>query len=656
MTLLVVPLALGCGDGERRTVVLQRVVSPVEPACGAPAGAQLTVVTALGDFEQSQATFASISNRLDQQLDIDSFPPTTRTLEITVSGGGGNVLTVGRTREFDFEALENNSALPVFMAPPRGFCPVGALDTARIAPLAAATSAGVLVAGGTDENGIPIQSLEMYQPDAGRFVAVAGTFYGDAQHGLIGATLTTLHDGRVVAAGGHDALYQLFNPTGLALASAEPLDPPRAHHAAVALPDGRLLLIGGCGATDDAGACTPGSALATTSILDVDFDLVTAGPDLEVARIDPMVVIEADGRVLVSGGVDDAGDPVLGVERLDPQGDLDQEVTGASGTLGPVFAGGTLVTYPTAGDPTAAWIVPPGATTASPVSPVPTAHPGATLTPLEDGKVLSFGDTTAGAGGPSATLYLPFLEGFDEIDDAHGASGFADRTEHAAIPLDDGSVLIVGGRDPDGSALSDAWIYRHDLTGPWTSELQISLAGTPQQVELLSPRDPGRASWQPAEGDTPGHYRIDGSDRAPAPEPSEWAIATGPHFVNPRVLARVGAFSGGVALLLGVVDAGHFSFVELQPGQPARFHRVSPDYSRVVCTGQPLADGALTLGTEAPVLEATVEDLVITVWLDSQVVLECSLDQEALTRGMVGIGVIGDTTAAVRLDSLSVGR
>jgi hypothetical protein len=108
--------------------------------------------------------------------------------------------------------------------------------------------------------------------------------------------------------------------------------------------------------------------------------------------------------------------------------------------------------------------------------------------------------------------------------------------------------------------------------------------------------------------------------------------------------------------MLGVVDAAHFSFVELVPGTRARFHRVSADRSRVVCTGEILPADALALTAEAPVVEAVVDGETITVWLDQVPVLTCELDLEALTRGLVGVGVIGDTGSAIRLDSLAVAR
>ena len=153
----------------------------------------------------------------------------------------------------------------------------------------------------------------------------------------------------------------------------------------------------------------------------------------------------------------------------------------------------------------------------------------------------------------------------------------------------------------------------------------------------------------------PAHYRIEGRDTS-IDTPSVWAFAAGPHFINPRILARVGADAGGVALILGAEDAAHYSYIELRPGGDVRLHRVTPTSVRTICSGTTLSDTAVQIADETPVVEVVVAEDTITVWLDSTTVLECALDLEALTRGMVGIGVLGGSGAALRLDSLAVGR
>ncbi|MBX7100510.1 MAG: hypothetical protein K1X89_22520, partial [Myxococcaceae bacterium] len=104
-----------------------------------------------------------------------------------------------------------------------------------------------------------------------------------------------------------------------------------------------------------------------------------------------------NGRVLVAGGIDDAGVSLKGAELYDPD-----------------------------------------TQTFSPVSPMAFARTGHTATMLRDGRVLF-------AGGPT-----PNLEVFTLFDDGGGAftpagALSAPRSWHTATVLDDGRVLLVGG-------------------------------------------------------------------------------------------------------------------------------------------------------------------------------------------------------------------
>ncbi len=440
--------AAGCGS-DSRTLELVRVQPPADPGCGAASDGRTLLVTALGDFPRSEATAAAPSLSTNQRFSIDSFPAETRMLEVVVIGSGGVVRTVGRTAELDLTSLDDGAEVPVFMAPPRGFCPTGdGAGAPRVDPLVVAAGSGALVVGGTDGSGAPVTDALWYDPATGLFTSLGDVFYTD-EHGLRGASTTRMPDGRVAIVGGSKPGYQLYDPAERAAGRPGLLDDPRAHHAAVALDGNRLLLAGGCSTVDADGSCAGGSALLTSVILDVDTGAVEDGPTLARPRIDGTAMLEPDGRVLLAGGVNDSGAPAADGERIDPTGTQAGElVTGATGVAQRLPDGGTLVALAPSGATAAAAaaVVPAGASTARSVAAAPAPRAGATLTALDDGRVLVMGGQEV-ATGSEALLYSPQLARFDTVDAiVDPGDGEVTRDHHGAALLPDGSVLVVGGR------------------------------------------------------------------------------------------------------------------------------------------------------------------------------------------------------------------
>src|SRR5687768_14996923 len=122
----------GCGDERRLELV--RVRPAADPLCGAAADGRTLLVTALGDFAE---VTRSIEVE-DGAVELADFPPETRQLEVVVLGAGGARRVVGKSAPLRLDELADGSAVPVLMAPPRGFCPVGPLTAARSRPLVAA--------------------------------------------------------------------------------------------------------------------------------------------------------------------------------------------------------------------------------------------------------------------------------------------------------------------------------------------------------------------------------------------------------------------------------------------------------------------------------------------------------------------------------------
>jgi len=623
-------LIAACGDGDTRTLVLERVSPSVDPGCGAPSDARNITVTARGDFPPQGA--AQTDPVAPGIVDITRFPDNTRVLEVRVEGAGGEELTIGRTAEIVLADFADGDSLHVFMAPRRGSCRVDDMAVARIRPLVARAGPGVLVAGGVDGAGDPVGGVERYDPTLGGFVAVPGSLYDD---GLTGASMTSLSDGRVAIVGGAQTAFQLYDPRTDDLGQPSFLDGARAHHAAVELADGRLLLAGGCAALTATGECDFARALVDTVLLDLDSGQVEPGPSLAVGRAGGAALRDADGRVLISGGVNAAGEPVAQAERISPTGGLGQGIAEVTGRPAPLQSGAALAAFADGLAGAAVFVVPPGSPTAVRVDEAPQARAGATTTALEDGTVLA-----VGGGTDRLALYVPAS---GELVSAGVAP--VDLRDHAAVLLGDGAVLVLGGRDGAGDARAEAWIYRHDLVGPFSPQFDLA---DPAQAELLSPSDPSRVVRELS----PTRYTLQGTAGA-GELPSEWLIAGGPRFVEPTVRVSAGVVAGGMAIMLGFESAADYHYVELQGGQAARLWRVL-DGVRVDtgCAGQPLSANLVATAEPNPLIELVVEAGELIVTLAGDALLTCTLDDE-IPRGAIGIGVIGDGTASIELDRIT---
>jgi Tol biopolymer transport system component len=239
---------------------------------------------------------------------------------------------------------------------------------------------------------------------------------------------------------------------------------PRSGFAAVLLPDGKVLAMGGMNGT---------KALASAELYDPATGTWTATGSM-VSPGGGSVTLLRDGRVLVAGGVSGTGDLLASAELYDP----------ATGT----------------------W-----AATGSMLTPR-VAH---TATLLSDGRVLVAG------GQPqrpvaSAELYDPATGTWT----ATGSMGTI-RAEHSATLLSDGRVLVAGGifdPSPMGSSLltsaelydpgSGTWAYARSMVSPdggygppyggptaLLPDGRVLLGGTPPQLY-----DPGTRSWTAAGG------------------------------------------------------------------------------------------------------------------------------------------------------------
>ena len=230
--------------------------------------------------------------------------------------------------------------------------------------------------------------------------------------------------------------------------AASRLSSPRAVHASVALSDGRVLLIGGCAS----GSCDPGPGSATADLVDARTGAVVGTGRLTGPRIGASAVRLKSDRVLILGGWDGAS-PTAKAEIYDPR-------TGTSRRVGPMNAARADAAVVELGDGSiliaggfdgsarlsSAELFDPLSESFILLRSTAQARSGAAAVRLRDGRVLLAGGTTGSGADAGVTSAA---EIFDPANLAFSRTGYLGeaRHKHAAILLDTGEVLIVGGSD-----------------------------------------------------------------------------------------------------------------------------------------------------------------------------------------------------------------
>jgi hypothetical protein len=251
------------------------------------------------------------------------------------------------------------------------------------------------------------------------------------------AAAIRLRDGRVLICGGTAtgevggvlSSAELYNPASRAFTGTGSMTVPRAGQTITLLRDGRVLLTGG---VQNAGFR---SELASAEIYDPGAGTFSATGSMSVPREGHTATILRDGRVLIAGGSDNGIHTLDSAEIYDP----------SSGT----FRGTGHLHQPRV------------------------AHVAALL---GTGKVLIAGGGRGGMPGgyisyDTAEMYDPVAGSFTAIR-AHMKS---DRVGAAAVKLNDGRVLIVGGKS--GRRMTSRLSNLSSLTPLNTAEIYDPEAG-----------------------------------------------------------------------------------------------------------------------------------------------------------------------------------
>jgi hypothetical protein len=221
----------------------------------------------------------------------------------------------------------------------------------------------------------------------------------------------------------------------------------RAAHQATLLPDGRVLVSGGCAGDH----CS--RTLASAELYDPATRSFRRAASMNVPRASHAAALLPDGRVLVVGGWDGSA-PTASAEVYDPRADRwskvgDMTTPRASGIAVPLADGRVLVVGGGQGrlaNLASVEVFDPATSTFSAVGSASTNHYLATR--LADGRVL----LTGGEGADGS-----ILAGAEILDPATGrfeptGSMATARVKHAAVLLPDGKVLVIGGSDTRGYA------------------------------------------------------------------------------------------------------------------------------------------------------------------------------------------------------------
>lgn len=605
----------------------------------APGTVNTVRVTAEGDFPPEATLTAAASPSASALLEL---PRATRAVVVEGFGPTG-LAAFGHTATLALDEVHGDH-LGVAYGPPDRLCATaGTLNEARSGHHATPLGdGGVLVTGGASAGGGAAATLERFDPATTTFALTGEALRDEAA--LLHAT-ATLPDGGVLLSGGVAAKEGA--PSGIAFAGALRFDAhgklsgqprlllggPRAAHSATTLPDGRVLLAGGC-AQLGAGGCA--ATLASTELYDPRADSFAPGPPLLHARFGHDAVLRGDGTVLLVGGRGDGGGAVP-AEIVDPSELRSFDAGVVTGSAAPSPTGSVFVAggTGTSGSGASLWLSPSEPPLALPPLPSPRTTPS--LTALEDGAVLV-------AGGGDATLALwdgrGALTALPATFTALGA---------AAVRLADGTVLLSGGSDAAGTPAAGAALFLHSPLSAWSSLPPLTLDSA---ADPYLPRRPDRAVAS-------GQLVVTAPAASSDGRPAELALVAGMQvadFSLDLLAGRRGA-SASAALIVGWRSEAAYDFVVVEPGRAVELWSVSsprPGQSLAApvagCRGSAVDDAALPDGDLAP-LHVDWRGGTLAVSAAGSERLRCRPPD--FGRGAVGVGALRGTAA---FDTLALVR
>lgn len=391
--------------------------------------------------------------------------------------------------------------------------PTGSMTVSRSGQTATLLQSGeVLVTGGC--NGRPCAGAELYHPGSGTWT-VTGPMLVPRKF----QTATLLPDGDVLIAGGNSC-----GGTGCTLSEAELYDPgtgtfsktgsmgqARQSQAATLLPQGKVLVSGGCNNVNFDFPCSTYTAKSAELYDPATGTWSRTGP-MNVARLgQTLTVLPGDGQVLAAGGF--SGGVLASAELYNP---VSGQWTLTASMAFPRFRhtatalndGTVLVTGGcNGGRCTAAEVYNPSTSTWSETGAMATARSGHTATLLPDGDVLAAGGcacTAAELYTPGATPFVHLSAGSlsygDHVAGTHGAGQGLTVSNTGTRPLVISSVMF-SGPDPADFSAGPGCARPIQPSAQCTFAVRFSPAATGSRTAVASiydnaPTSPQRVSLQ----------------------------------------------------------------------------------------------------------------------------------------------------------------
>lgn len=238
-----------------------------------------------------------------------------RAAHAAVTLGDGRVALIGGCVLDGCDPGPGSQTVDLFDPRTNGIAPGGTLMKARVGAAAVALADGrVLIAGGWSGRRTTA-SVELYDPASRSSVEI-----GELRRPRADIVAVTLADGRVALIGGMgdqaaSGDVEIFDPRTQRLSAGPSLIDPRAAAAGVRLSDGRVLVIGG-----GAGAGRPAPS-ALVEMADASLTAWATIRPLNQPRYKHAAVALGDGRALVVGGSDarDRQGKIAAFEIFDPK-------------------------------------------------------------------------------------------------------------------------------------------------------------------------------------------------------------------------------------------------------------------------------------------------------------------------------------------------
>jgi N-acetylneuraminic acid mutarotase len=314
------------------------------------------------------------------------------------------------------------------------------------------------------------------------------SYTGSLKTARLGHTTTLLPNGKVLVVGGcNDAgcpgldSAELYDPiTGTwRLTGAPNFD--RVEHSATLLPNGKVLVAGGWN----------DGVIGSAELYDPVAGTWSFTGNLNVARADHTATLLPNGKVLVAGGGNN-GSPLQSTELYDPAtgtwsitGDLNlARLWGHTQTLLP--NGKVLVTGGTQGDfsfqnLSSSELYDPNTGTWSITGSLNVARFDLTATLLPNGNLLvTGGESQDGSINNSAELYNPTTETW-----SYTGSLSTGRYGHTATLLPDGKVLVAGGHDWNTNTYLDSADVYDPAAGNWSVTAKLNVMRLRHTAVLL---------------------------------------------------------------------------------------------------------------------------------------------------------------------------